>query len=201
MALIDVFIQPTSAAGVPLAGGLMYIYAAGTTTPVTTYQDSVFATPTASPVVADASGIFAPTYIKPAASPYKLVFKTSASVTVLTVDNIAVPTDLTTADQPVTGGALITSLDLGTKSTGTLTPDPGARPIQRYINGGAHTLAPGSSYGHYILDITNNGSAGAVTTSGWTKVVGAFDTTNAHKFRCFCSVSELGSLLSIQNMF
>lgn len=177
---------------------------AGTTTKLTIYSDAAFATPVTNPItsaaLADGSYGFSAVYIKPAASPLKMVLKTAAGVSVATVDNIAIPIDLTTADQTITGGALITSLDLGTKSSGTLTPDPGARPIQRYINGGAHTLAPGGSYGHYILDITNNSSAGAITTSGWTKVVGAFVTTNTYKFRCFCSISELGSLLSIQAM-
>ena len=103
------------------------------------------------------------------------------------------------ADQVITGGARITSLSLGTITTGTVTPDPGDRPMQHYTNGGAHTLAPGSNAGFYTLDITNNGSAGAITTSGWTKVAGSvFTTTNGHKFRCSCSVGDGGSLLSIQ---
>lgn len=104
---------------------------------------------------------------------------------------------LDVADQVVTGGARVTSLSLGTISSGTVTPDPGDRPMQHYTNGGAHTLAPGSNAGYYVLDITNNGSAGAITTSGWTKVEGAFTTTNAHTFRCSCSIGNVGSLLQI----
>lgn len=105
------------------------------------------------------------------------------------------------ADQVVTGGARITSLSLGTITTGTVTPDPGDRPMQHYTNGGAHTLAPGSNAGFYTLDITNDGSAGAITTSGWTKTAGSlFTTTNGHKFRCSCSVGNGGSLLSVQAM-
>lgn len=102
-------------------------------------------------------------------------------------------------DQAVTGGARITSKDLGTVSSGTLTPDPGDRPLQHYTNGGAHTLAPGSNTGSYILDITNNASAGTITTSGFTKVSGdSFTTTNGHKFRCGVSVGNAGSLLQVQ---
>lgn len=111
------------------------------------------------------------------------------------------PARLDTADQTVTGGARVTSLALNggnPVTTGTLTLDPGDRPLQHYTNGGAHTLAPGSNTGSLILDITNNGSAGAITTSGFTKVVGAFTTTNAHKFRCSITVGNGGSLLSIQ---
>lgn len=102
-------------------------------------------------------------------------------------------------DQTLTGGARVTSKSLGTITSGTVTPDPGDRPMQHYTNNGAHTLAPGSNTGSYLLDITNAASAGAVTTSGWTKVAGdAFTTTNGHKFRCSCSVGNAGSLLIVQ---
>lgn len=104
-------------------------------------------------------------------------------------------------DQTLTGGARVTSKSLGTITSGTVTPDPGDRPLQHYTNNGAHTLAPGSNTGSYLLDITNAASAGAITTSGWTKKVGdAFTTTNGHKFRCSCSVGDAGSLLVVQAM-
>lgn len=106
-----------------------------------------------------------------------------------------------TEDQTITGGAGVTSKALNSGSavtTGTLTLDMGDRPMQHYTNGGAHTLAPGLVAGAILLDITNNGSAGAITTSGWTKVVGSFTTTNGHKFRCHASVGNGGSLLIIQ---
>jgi hypothetical protein len=101
-------------------------------------------------------------------------------------------------DQSCTGGIIVTSKDLGTISSGTVTPDPGERPQQHYTNGGAHTLAPSTNGGSILLDITNNASAGGITTSGWTKVVGSFTTTNGHKFRCHASIGNAGSLLSIQ---
>lgn len=107
---------------------------------------------------------------------------------------------LAAQDQVITGGARVTPLSLGTITSGTVTPDPGDCSLQYYTNGGAHTLAPGSNTGYILLDITNNGSAGAITTSGWTKVVGSFNTTNGNKFRCALSVSNAGSLLTIQAM-
>ncbi len=118
---------------------------------------------------------------------------------VLTALSLTYAAKLDTEDQTLAGGARVTSKDLGTVSSGTLTPDPGDRPLQHYTNNGAHTLAPGANAGSYLLDITNGASAGAITTSGWTKVVGdAFTTTNAHKFRCACSVGNGGSLLIVQ---
>jgi hypothetical protein len=191
--------QISDSSGNPYSGALCYFYLAGTTTDLTVYQDSAAATPHAQPVVADSKGMFAPIYV-PGTTAYKTVLKSSAGVTILTTDNITPPILLDTADQSVTGGARIVTLDHGTKSSGTFTPDPGDRPVQSYTNGGAHTLAPGSNYGSCRLDITNNASAGVITTSGWTYKVGSFTTTNGHKFMCFCQVSELGSLLTIQAM-
>ena len=106
---------------------------------------------------------------------------------------------LAVEDQTLTGGVVVTSKDLGTISSGTVTPDPGDRPMQHYINGGAHTLAPSGNGGSALIDITNNASAGAITTSGFTKVTGdVFTTTNGHKFRCHISVGNGGSLLQVQ---
>lgn len=105
---------------------------------------------------------------------------------------------LTTEDQTLSGGARVTSKSLGTITSGTVTLDPGDRPLQHYTNNGAHTLAPGSNTGSIALEITNGASAGAITTSGFTKVVGAFTTTNAHKFHCTVVRSQNYSLLTIQ---
>ena len=55
-------------------------------------------------------------------------------------------------------------VDLGTISTGTVTVKPTDATFQSYTNGGAHTLAPGSVNGSYLLHITSNASAGATTT-------------------------------------
>lgn len=105
---------------------------------------------------------------------------------------------LNVEDQNLTGGVIVASKDLGTISSGTVTPDPGDRPMQHYTNNGAHTLAPSVNSGSILLDITNGASAGAITTSGFTKVVGSFTTTNGNKFRCHISIGNGGSLLSIQ---
>lgn len=87
--------------------------------------------------------------------------------------------------------------DQGTKSSGTFTPAYATGNFQHCVNGGAFTLAPPSGNGYLLLDVTNNGSAGTITTSGFTKVLGAFTTTNGHKFRCMITTGNGGSLLSI----
>lgn len=108
---------------------------------------------------------------------------------------------LDVADQVITGGARVTSLSLGTPTAAsTVTLDPGDRPLQHLTNNAAFTLAPGANTGSIILDITNGASAGAITTSGFTKVIGSFVTTNTYKFRCVVVVGNAGSTLTIQAM-
>jgi hypothetical protein len=91
--------------------------------------------------------------------------------------------------------------DQGTKSSGTFTPTFAAGGFQHYSNGGAHTLAPPTGAGSIVIDVTNEGSAGAITTSGFTKVTGdSLTTTNGHKFRLFITVGTAGSHLHKQAM-
>lgn len=85
----------------------------------------------------------------------------------------------------LTAGYTATSYNAGTKSSGTFTPDPTNGNFQYAVNGGAHTMAPPSSDCTMIIQITNNGSAGAITTSGFTKVDGSFTTTNGDDFLCY----------------
>lgn len=104
-------------------------------------------------------------------------------------------------DDLSTAGYTSTSVSSGTKSTGTYTFDPTAGTVQHITNGGAFTFAPPATHGAWMLDILNNASAGAITTSGWTKVDGdAFTTTNANSFRCAMSVGNQGSYLSVKRM-
>lgn len=77
----------TDNSGNPLAGGLVYTYLPGTTTPKSTYVDDAGVTPEANPVVLDANGkkqIYAN-------GSYKFVVKTAAGSTLYTFDNVAWP--------------------------------------------------------------------------------------------------------------
>lgn len=96
-----------SDAGAPLSAGLVYTYAAGTTTPLATYSDSDLTTPNANPVVLDSAGR-ATIYL--AASSYKIVLKNSAGATVYTQDNIiaAAPYNVD-LDVPITAGEALTA--------------------------------------------------------------------------------------------
>jgi hypothetical protein len=77
-----------AANGAPLAGGKVYTYAAGTSTPLATYSDQAGATPNANPVVLNSRGeasIFWGT------GPYKVTLRTSADALVWTQDNLYPP--------------------------------------------------------------------------------------------------------------
>ena len=63
----------------------LYFYSTGTSAAATVYTDSALTTAHASPVVADAGGVFAPIYLSPTAS-YRVVLKTSGDATVWDVD-------------------------------------------------------------------------------------------------------------------
>lgn len=106
-----------------------------------------------------------------------------------------------TVSSNLTVGYTANGYSAGTKSSGTFTPDPTLGGLQYVTNGGAHTLAvPSLGTGtavSLVIHYTNNATAGAVTTSGYTKVSGAFTTTNNDKFMCFITVVNGSSLLSI----
>lgn len=85
----------------------------------------------------------------------------------------------------LTAGYSATPYNAGTKSSGTFTPDEANGNMQYAVNGGAHTLAPPTNNCTLVIQYTNNGSAGTITTSGFTKVSGSFTTTNGDDFLCF----------------
>ena len=76
--------QAINSNGVPLVGGKLYSYAAGTTTPLTTYSDYALTAANTNPVILDSRGE-ASVYCS---SLLKLVLKTSDDVVIWTVDNI-----------------------------------------------------------------------------------------------------------------
>jgi hypothetical protein len=118
------------------------------------------------------------------------------------VDVQAYDADTLLADtgDTLTAGYLSDSYNGGTVSSGTYTPAPATNQenFQHYTNGGAHTLAPPASVCAVVVEILNNGSAGAITTSGFTKVTGdAFTTTNGHKFLAHITKSNSYSHLHV----
>ena len=77
LAPLGVF-KATKADGTPLAGGKLYTYISGTSTPLSTYTDATLGTPNANPVVLDANGQAA---VWLGTSTYRFTLKDSADVT------------------------------------------------------------------------------------------------------------------------
>jgi phage-related tail fiber protein len=99
----------------------------------------------------------------------------------------------------LTAGYAATPYNAGTKSSGTFTPDEANGNFQYCVNGGAFTLAPPTNNCTLIIQITNNGSAGSITTSGFTKVTGtAPGTTNGDDFLAYVTKINGFSHLSWQ---
>jgi hypothetical protein len=74
--------------GTVLSGGLLYTYAAGTTLPATTYQDSAGLVPSANPIVLDSAGRVSGEVWLTSGTSYKLVLKNSVGTTIWTMDNL-----------------------------------------------------------------------------------------------------------------
>lgn len=97
--------------GVPLAGGLIYTYAAGSTSPLATYTSSSGVTPLPNPIVLNAAGRIPTGEIWVTAGViYKFVVYTSTNVLVASYDNINgtyIATDLADTNNPAKGDALV----------------------------------------------------------------------------------------------
>jgi len=84
--------------GIPLSGGLVYTYDAGTTTPRTTYTDSAGLIANSNPIVLDASGRTPAEVWLTDGVLYKFVVRTSAGVLIGTYDNLYGVSDATAAN-------------------------------------------------------------------------------------------------------
>jgi microcystin-dependent protein len=141
--------QFIDAAGVPLAGGFLYTYEAGTTTPQATYTDSTAATANSNPIVLDSRG---EANIWLASANYKFKLTNAEGTEIWTVDNIAAPS---TALSPV----FTSNVTISTDSPGPalLITQSGAGPIIRAVNP--------ADPAEVFFTVTNDGSVGIGTGS------------------------------------
>lgn len=101
--------------GDPLAGGKLYIYAAGTTTPATTYTSNLGTVQNTNPIILDAAGRLANEIWLTESLNFKFVLNDSTDTLIGTYDNIpginsgvvALTTSLTNTSDPTQGDALI----------------------------------------------------------------------------------------------
>lgn len=114
--------------------------------------------------------------------------------------NSATNASLVNADQPLSGGANVIPLNLGSFSGGaTLNLDCGKRPLQFLANNGAFTIAASTNDGSCMVRITNGSTAGAVTFTGFTTNSNTgepLDTTNGDIFFVtFARISSISTYL------
>ncbi len=156
-----------------LASGKLYTYIAGTSTAKATYSDRAATTPNANPVVMDSRGE-ATVYLT---GLYKLVLKTSADVTVWTMDNVQGDTqgnyifypDSTESDQ-CTSGAGNSFYDilntLGTSKKATIVfGHTGAANTTTYT---CSTSYDASSYENITIEFENGALLSIATTKTLT---------------------------------
>jgi hypothetical protein len=90
-----------------------------------------------------------------------------------------------TENQTISGGATVTSKSI---TAGSFTVDCGDRPLQYITNSGAFTITAPAADGQCTLLMTNDGSAGAVTFSGFqvgSNTGDALTTTNGDDFAIY----------------
>ena len=102
--------------GLPLNGGKLCTYTAGTTTPLATYTDNTGGTPCANPIILDSAGRTTTEIWLTNGSSYKIVIKTSADVTLSTNDNIVGVNDISI-------GSAFTASMASPPPIGTTTPN------------------------------------------------------------------------------
>jgi len=74
--------------GVPLSGGLIYSYEAGTSTPKTTYTSNLGTVAHTNPIILNSAGRVPGGEIWLTAGNYKFILATSTNVTIATYDNV-----------------------------------------------------------------------------------------------------------------
>tara|TARA_R110000868_G_scaffold249898_6_gene506385 strand:- start:285 stop:2198 length:1914 start_codon:yes stop_codon:yes gene_type:complete len=132
--------------GNPLAGGKIYTYAAGTTTPLATYTNYSGSTPNANPIILDSRGE-APVWFSGTGALYYIEVKSSADVLVYTADNV--------------GGSLAALLAASSGSS-----------LVGYLPGGANAVA--TTVQAKLRQNVSVLDFGANTTPGTTDMTAAF---------------------------
>jgi hypothetical protein len=170
--------------GTPLAGGLLYTYTAGTTTPQATYTSAAGTIANANPIVLDSAGRTPNQVWLTTGGAYKLVLQTAAAVTIGTYDNISGINDLT----GLTGGSSILRGDgsggianvtvgsglsfvAGTLSaTGQSLPSSGGGYL--YRDSGTSTLNYDAIIKRAALPVATTAQIGALRPDGTTITIG-----------------------------
>lgn len=141
--------QFTTAAGVPLSGGKVYTYIAGTTTPQATFTDYSGATPNTNPVILNSRG---EANIWLGGALYKFKLTDANDVEIWTVDYISAPTS---AVSPVLSGNV--TIDSDTPTPALTITQTGTGPVLRVQDSADPDATP------FIIDNAGNVGIGTAT--------------------------------------
>jgi hypothetical protein len=170
--------------GNPLAGGLIYTYAAGTTTPAATYTTYTGGTANANPIVLDSAGRTPAQIWLTSGSSYKFVLQTALGVTIKTDDNIFASFELAKEIGIAVGlgaGSVATNIAVGdtaldSNTTGSNNTAAGYNALTSNTDGIQNT-----AYGSQALDANTGGdynvavgydALSAATTANYNTGVG-----------------------------
>jgi len=138
--------------GVPLAGGLIYTYQAGTSTPLATYTDNGGTTANANPIVLDSAGRVPYEIWMFTGYSYKFVIQSATATSIQTLDNLypILQNAPTSAPAVPSGGIILWSGSTGSVPSGWYLCDgTNGTPDLRnsFIVGAGNTYAVGATGG------------------------------------------------------
>ena len=169
--------------GVPLSGGLIYTYQAGSSTPLTTYTTNNGTVPNTNPIILDAAGRTPNEVWLQTGYSYKFVLQTSAGVTLQTLDNLypILQSATATASTFLTGMIIIWSGSLGSIPAGWVlcngsngTPDL----RDRFVIAAGSTYAVGATGGTADAIVVTHTHTATVTDPGHRHTYNAQDQVN-----------------------
>jgi microcystin-dependent protein len=162
--------------GVPLAGGLIYTYQAGSSTPLVTYTDNGGTIANANPIVLDASGRTPQQIWLLTGYSYKFVLQNADAVLIQTLDNIypILQNAPTSAPAIPSGGIIIWSGSTGSIPAGWFlcngangTPDL----RDRFIVGAGNTYAVNATGGTTDSIVVSHTHTASVTDPGHSHTI------------------------------
>ena len=174
-----------SDAGVPLVGGKVYTYAAGTTTPLATYQDSTGLVSNTNPIILDSRGE-ANIWLSPSLA-YKFVLKDANDAPIWTVDNINLGINF--ANVIITGGTI------NGVTIGNITPGSGAFTT---LSASGEVTFNGSGQMQIPAGTTANRSA--TPKNGmirYNTTIGQYEGNSATAGQTISSITSVGTLATL----
>jgi len=157
--------------GVPLAGGLIYTYQAGTSTPLATYTDNGGTTANANPIVLDSAGRVPYEIWMFTGYSYKFVIQSATATSIQTLDNLypILQNAPTSAPAIPSGGIILWSGSTGSVPSGWYLCDgTNGTPDLRnsFIVGAGNTYAVGATGGTADAIVVSHTHTATVTDPG-----------------------------------